>query len=123
MEVSEHKPDQKPWKILGQSGSVRLSVAATGSLKVEIEGRATLVPIEVVWVLQNTEAIAFVKDPAVAPFFYAASDRDSRVRAARLIASQKLSQVRRECVARLVSAGASESEAWLLACQKHPLDL
>lgn len=124
MDITPHEQEQRPWRVLGTDGHTKISVAPPCSVRVQVGDVVAVVPMDVALALQTDEAKAFLKDPAVAPFLYAGSERESRIRAARLLASKKLSKLRREFVDALVQANlASESEAWTLASLKYPIDL
>lgn len=115
-----------PWKIMGTDGHTKLSVSAPTSIKVEVgvgEEKVTVVlPIQVVVALQTKEAIEFISSPLVAPFMWAANDRDSRVNAAKGVANLELGRKRREFVAMAQAADPNlgVGEAWALARMIHP---
>lgn len=124
MDIREHGPDQRPWRVLGEAGGAKISVAPPTSIRIEACGLVAVVPLPLVLALQTAEARAFLSDPAVVPFMYAANDRESRIRAAKLLASKGLAKSRRELVDALTKQhGLSEVEAWDLARLKYPLDL
>lgn len=120
MDINETKPDQRPWRIIGRDNSTSISIAPGGGVKVQAAGRTVVIPFEVAMVLQSEEARRFIADPAVAPFLYAASERESRLRAAKMIAEKDLTAKRRDFVHKAVKIGVSEPEAWALARLKFP---
>lgn len=121
MDITDLPREAAPWKILGTGDGAKISVAPPTSIRIEACGLVAVVPLPLVLALQTPDAINFVKDPAVAPFMYAANDRDSRIRAARLVANRKLASQRRDFVASLKAQFAvSDAEAWNLARLKYP---
>lgn len=121
MDIEEHELNQRPWRILGKSGEVKISVAPPTSIRVEVGGHTAILPIQIVMALQTDEAREFVTNPAVGSFLYGTSERESRIRAARKIAELGLAKKRRDFVDSLMAHGVSVGEAWELAKLKYPI--
>lgn len=124
LKISEKTQDQRPWRILGEHGDVKISIAPPSRVKIECGGLSAILPVQLVVALQTPQAIDFISNPSVSAFLFAHSDRESRIRAARSIASLGIGRKRRDFVDHLIKDHAlSEREAWTLAMAKFPTHL
>lgn len=111
---------QGTFKVIGELetefGPARIEVGANGTLVVSIAGgRRYPIALPIVIALQHEATRAFVADPVISAYLYAANERETRVNAAQALANAQVQDKIRDLAMQFMKLGVPEAKAWTLA--------